>query len=80
MNLNLLHSYRRSFFLMCVFLMLIEWQEEWPDSLKEFVQTAFQLSLSRGQVDSTSYMVLHSLPIKTEISSLATFAFTFEAV
>lgn len=33
-------------------------QEEWPNSLKDFVQTAFQLSLSRAQVDSSSCMSL----------------------
>ncbi|KAG0613832.1 hypothetical protein M758_6G132500 [Ceratodon purpureus] len=29
-------------------------KEEWPDSLKEFVGTACRVSLSRGQVDSSS--------------------------
>lgn len=37
-------------------------QEEWPDSLKAFVQTAFQLSLSRGQVARSSDLRSRRLP------------------
>ncbi|KAG0588649.1 hypothetical protein KC19_2G259300 [Ceratodon purpureus] len=44
-------------------------QEEWPDSLKEFVQTAFQLSLSRRQVDSSSIMSYSGVP-QAPISSV----------
>jgi hypothetical protein len=54
----------------CFSLTLVEWQEEWPDSLKAFVQTACQLSLSRGQVARSSDLVLYStpLPLGQEIS------------
>lgn len=37
-------------------------QEEWVDSLKEFVRTAFELSLSRGQVESAPNMSYSGVP------------------
>ncbi|XP_073391105.1 uncharacterized protein [Physcomitrium patens] len=37
-------------------------QEGWPESLKEFVRTAGQLSLSRGQVDVASNMSFPGTP------------------
>jgi hypothetical protein len=54
-----------SFPLTLLCLPVVGWQEERPDSLKEFVQTACELSLPRGQVNNSSNMVFYSLSVLT---------------